>query len=215
MTVTRKRYLVLAAATIALLLASLPTLPAYADIVEQQKSVEVLQDDSQTMTIALNTQAVPVSRDDYSVTVFTIVQWPTADHTVTSQGDFGPRSCRGCSSFHQGDDFNPGGGTPVEVIADGIVLTSGWAGALGESVAVQHLINGQAVVTRYGHMQAGSLRVTPGQHIKRGTILGLVGDTGASTGNHLHFQLEFGGVPVNPMPWLIANVNVDRWGSNG
>lgn len=155
-----------------------------------------------------NTTRTIILRDTYVIKLYSLVQWPTSDHDITpGLGNFGIRHCRGCSLFHKGDDFNPGGGTPVEVVSDGVVISSGWAGALGESVAVLHSINGVTTVTRYGHMQSGSLRVTPGQKIKRGTVLGLVGDTGASTGNHLHFQVEIGGEPIDPMPWLLANVN--------
>lgn len=190
----------------------LPSAPATADIAAEGLALNPLG--SQTVTVEPTVAAPDATRDAYSVTVYTAVQWPTSDRDITQGlGNFGIRHCPGCSVNHQGVDFNPGGGTPVALVADGTVIYAGWDpfGALGETVWVQHTINGVPTVTKYGHMMNGSLQVYTGQVLKYGTTLGLVGNTGQSTGNHLHFQVEVGGVPIDPMPWLWANVNIDDW----
>ena len=74
------------------------------------------------------------------------------------------------------------------------------AGPAGTAVAIDH---GGGWVSRYFHLEAGSLRVGPGDGVEEGTLLGWMGKTGRATGEHMHFQLERDGVPVDPLP-LIA-----------
>ncbi len=137
------------------------------------------------------------------------IQWPFPIAVPISSG-FGPRiaPCGGCSSFHEGVDFTPGGGTLIQAIADGVVSQSDeiYYG-LGSYVVIDHQINGNLVQSFYGHMQRGSLRMTVGQVVKVGDIVGAVGSTGASTGNHLHLEIHVNGVPSNPFDWLKANAN--------
>lgn len=206
-----RRPLLLAAGALssAVFIGLIPTAPAAADLTVAAAAVAA--DESQSVTTSTLAAAPDASRPAFNVTIYTVVQWPTGDHTVSAVGDYGPRSCWGCSGFHEGDDFNPGGGTPVAVVANGTVIQAGWLGALGQAVTVRHTINGVTTDTLYGHMQAGSLRVHQGQRVDRGTTLGLVGSTGASTGNHLHFEVHVGGAKVNPMPWLHSHVNDWMW----
>ncbi len=72
-------------------------------------------------------------------------------------------------------------------------------GPAGTAVAVDH---GGGWVSRYFHLETGSLRVGPGDRVEAGTLLGWMGKTGRATGEHLHFQLERDGVPVDPLPLL-------------
>jgi murein DD-endopeptidase MepM/ murein hydrolase activator NlpD len=137
------------------------------------------------------------------------IQWPFPIAVPISSG-FGARiaPCNGCSSYHEGVDFTPGGGTPIQAIADGVVSTvanDSWG--LGSHVVIDHHINGQLVQSVYGHMQAGSIRVTIGQQVKVTDIVGLVGSTGASTGDHLHLEIHVNGVQVDPFAWLKKNAN--------
>jgi murein DD-endopeptidase MepM/ murein hydrolase activator NlpD len=70
-------------------------------------------------------------------------------------------------------------------------------------VIIDHVIDGELVSTRYGHMQYGSLKVKTGETVKVGQIIGLVGDTGHSFGAHLHFEvLQNGTTAIDPLPWL-------------
>lgn len=166
-----------------------------------------------------------VGRDGYSVTnlnttvssanagAFTndstaAVQWPFATGVPISSG-FGARqvaNCGFCSTFHQGLDFIPGAGTPIQIVADGVVSkVEQGGGALGYNVWIEHTINGQQVTSVYAHMVAGSIKVTQGETVKVGQQVGNVGSTGNSTGAHLHFEIHLNGVPVDPYPWLMAN----------
>jgi murein DD-endopeptidase MepM/ murein hydrolase activator NlpD len=137
------------------------------------------------------------------------IQWPFIIPVPISSG-FGPRRapCSGCTSFHEGLDFVPGAGAPIQAIADGVVsLVSVSNSAYGNHVVIDHVINGQKVQTLYAHMKYGSIRVAEGQHVKVTDIIGLVGSTGESTGPHLHFEVHLDGVPVDPFAWLKANAN--------
>ena len=97
---------------------------------------------------------------------------------------------------HNGVDIPAPYGTPIYATADGIVGRAQRLGGYGNYVEVEH---GNAIQTRYGHMS--SYIVAPGQQVKKGDILGYVGSTGRSTGNHLHYEVRIEGEPVNPMPF--------------
>jgi murein DD-endopeptidase MepM/ murein hydrolase activator NlpD len=136
-----------------------------------------------------------------------VIQWPFASSPISS--DFGARKapCRGCSSDHKGLDFTPGSGTPIAAAADGIVKeVNRSSGGLGTNVLIDHQIGGQLVTTVYGHMQAGSVPLVEGQTVSVGAMVGRVGNTGASTGAHLHFEVHIKGSAVDPYAWLTANV---------
>jgi murein DD-endopeptidase MepM/ murein hydrolase activator NlpD len=137
------------------------------------------------------------------------IQWPFPIAVPISSG-FGDRiaPCSGCSSYHEGVDFTPGGGTPIQAIADGVVsLVRADSWGLGTHVVIDHHIGGHLVQSVYGHMKVGSVRVTVGQEVKVTDIVGLVGSTGASTGDHLHLEIHVDGVQVDPFAWLKANAN--------
>ena len=138
-----------------------------------------------------------------------LIVWPVVSYDRRASG-FGPRSapCAGCSTFHDGVDFNPGAGTPVMSIADGVVvLATENGGGLGVNVEVQHNIGGELITSSYAHMQYGSLAVSEGQSVSAGQQLGLVGSTGQSTGPHLHLEM-FGadGVRFDGFAWLSARI---------
>jgi len=175
-------------------------------------SQDIVLADSQHLAVAADIPVTVPERDSYSVTVYDIVQWPVPVNTPIGS-DFGPRipPIAGASSFHKGDDFDAGYGYGIQSIANGVVTKAGEDGSLGWEVEITSTINGTNVVSVYGHMQAGSLRVSEGQTIKRGTVVGLLGSTGLSTGAHLHFEVHVNGTPVNPLPWLQANANVQDW----
>lgn len=97
---------------------------------------------------------------------------------------------------HNGIDIPAPYGTPIYATADGIVGRAQRLGGYGNYVEVEH---GNAIQTRYGHMS--SYVVVPGQSVKKGDVLGYVGSTGRSTGNHLHYEVRIEGAPVNPMPF--------------
>lgn len=127
------------------------------------------------------------------------IQWPFAVGVPITYG-FGMRD----GTMHEGADFVPGEGSPVQAIADGTVrIATEQGGAFGVTVLIDHEIDGQLISSRYGHMQYGSLQVTQGQHVKVGQFLGRTGNTGRSFGAHTHVEiLQNGTTPIDPIVWL-------------
>jgi murein DD-endopeptidase MepM/ murein hydrolase activator NlpD len=136
------------------------------------------------------------------------IQWPFATGVPISSG-YGERvACSYCSSNHQGVDFVPGLGAPIQAIADGVVReVNPGGGAYGVNVIIDHEINGEKVTSLYAHMLWGSPAVAAGQTVTVGQYLGDVGSTGASTGPHLHLEIHVNEKPVDPFVWLKANAN--------
>ena len=113
---------------------------------------------------------------------------------------FGVRS----DPFHAGAAMHPGidlagaYGTPIYATADGTVLRAGWnSGGYGNLIEIDH---GRGITTRFGHLSA--ILVQPGDHITRGQLVGRMGSTGRSTGNHLHYEVRIDGRAVNPIPFM-------------
>jgi murein DD-endopeptidase MepM/ murein hydrolase activator NlpD len=101
--------------------------------------------------------------------------------------------------------MNPGQGTPIGAIADGVVssVTAHDDGGLGVHVMIDHVVAGENVTSTYGHMLAGSAAVSVGQTVSAGQLIGKVGSTGQSTGPHLHLELHLNGVTaIDPYGWL-------------
>lgn len=103
---------------------------------------------------------------------------------------------------HNGIDFAVGTGTPLRAPADGVVSTAGWKGGFGNVIMISHYIDGQSYTTVSAHLS--SINVSPGQSVSQGQVIGATGNTGDSTGPHLHFEVHVGnyGNPVNPLPYL-------------
>ena len=186
-------------------------------------AVEPLLTEAQGFAVSPAVPTETTARDDYLVTradlgnyqayahladTFTNnpnnpVQWPFTVGVPISSG-FGYRSCSGCSTYHQGLDFNPGEGTPIQAIADGTVTEIGGPyGSLGVYAMIEHQIDGQRIVSLYAHMLEGSSPLSVGQQVLVGQLVGQVGNTGQSTGAHLHFGLLVNGTEaIDPYPWL-------------
>lgn len=131
------------------------------------------------------------------------IQWPFAVGTSMSS-PFGWRWGR----MHEGVDFTPGEGAPIQAVAGGVVRTATEAGgAYGVNVYIDHVIDGELVTTHYAHMQYGSLRVSAGQRVEVGDIIGLTGNTGRSYGAHLHFEVRYNDTAIDPLPWLEEHAN--------
>jgi len=126
--------------------------------------------------------------------------------------DFGWRSppCSGCSADHRGVDFVPGAGKPIYAILDGMVVESGFLGGYGYWVKLEHIVPNPGTnelenwETVYAHMQEDSIpeEVKVGAVVKKGEIIGRVGNTGMSTGPHLHFELRIEGEQIDPLPFI-------------
>lgn len=103
--------------------------------------------------------------------------------------------------LHAGVDIAAGGGQPIYAAADGWVASAGWRGGYGNYTCLSHgSYQGENLSTCYAHQSR--ILVSHGQRVTRGQIIGRVGTTGASTGNHLHFEVRLDGEPVEPEDWL-------------
>lgn len=122
--------------------------------------------------------------------------WPVSGR-ITS--DFGYRVFRGNRDFHTGIDIAVWYRTPVAATADGVVIAAGWLGGYGWAVKIQHA---EGWSTIYGHLSRYLVDV--GDQIKRGQIIGLSGNSGNSTGPHLHYEIRLNDVPIDP--WRYATV---------
>jgi murein DD-endopeptidase MepM/ murein hydrolase activator NlpD len=143
----------------------------------------------------------------YSVTNSGPIRWPFPVVVPISSG-FGGRAapCLGCSSYHQGLDFNPVEGTPFYSVADGEVIevnNDTWG--YGKWVVIRHQVGRKSFDSLYAHMIRDSTGVTVGQQVKVGDYIGRVGNTGTSTGAHLHFSILIDGEHVDPFKWLKDN----------
>jgi murein DD-endopeptidase MepM/ murein hydrolase activator NlpD len=104
----------------------------------------------------------------------------------------------GAAAYHPAIDIAAPPGRPVHATADGIVTQAADLGMLGNAVTLSH---GFGVLTRYGHMSR--LAVEPGQTVKRGDVVGFVGNTGRSTGYHLHYEVHVDGEAINPLAYIL------------
>lgn len=117
--------------------------------------------------------------------------FPVTNWNVTS--NFGYRWGR----LHAGTDVGVPEGTTVRASRGGQVVTAGWVGGYGNCVIIDH---GDGVCTRYGHLS--QVLVSVGQYVDQGEQIALSGNTGRSTGPHLHFEIRINGEPTDPLPYL-------------
>lgn len=112
---------------------------------------------------------------------------------------FGPRWGR----MHNGTDFAGPIGTPIYATADGVVTHASWSSGYGRLIKIQHDFG---IETRFAHLN--SMDVTVGQRVSRGDRIGAMGNSGRSTGPHLHYEVRVNGEPVNPMIYIRAGQDV-------
>jgi murein DD-endopeptidase MepM/ murein hydrolase activator NlpD len=134
--------------------------------------------------------------DKRSLYASTPAGWPVRGW-VTSP--FGNRTSpfSGILKFHEGIDVAAQTGTPVVAPADGVVVKAGFMTGYGNMVEISH---GYGIKTVYGHNSR--LNVQAGQRIKRGDVISYVGDSGSSTGPHLHYEVRLNNLPVNPARYM-------------
>jgi murein DD-endopeptidase MepM/ murein hydrolase activator NlpD len=101
-------------------------------------------------------------------------------------------------AMHEGLDIGATPNAPVQVTASGRVVAQGFDPRMGNVVAVDH---GYGLETQYGHL--AKILVKTGQNVKRGDVIGLVGNTGLSTGPHLHYMIKVSGHPINPQRYIL------------
>lgn len=123
--------------------------------------------------------------------------WPT-DGSVTSGFGWRASPWGGGNEMHPGIDIASNIGTPVVATADGTVVQSGWQEGYGNMVQIDH---GGGVATIYGHNS--QIAVSTGQQVKKGQIICYSGNTGISTGPHVHYEVRVNGVAVDPIRYLV------------
>lgn len=111
----------------------------------------------------------------------------------------------GLRKNHAGTDIAAPRGTPIHATADGSVKSVGRQGGYGNVVELSHI---DGITTLYGHMSAFKDDLKSGQKVKRGDVIGYVGSTGTSTGNHVHYEFRVNGEPQNPMAVELPQVGI-------
>jgi len=109
----------------------------------------------------------------------------------------------GSGRMHEGQDLAGDYGSPIFATADGVVTYAGWESGYGRLIKIEHAFG---IETRYGHLS--QIRVDVGQKVSRGDRIGDMGNSGRSTGTHLHYEVRLSGSAVNPMTFIRAANNV-------
>jgi murein DD-endopeptidase MepM/ murein hydrolase activator NlpD len=137
-----------------------------------------------------------------SVLTSTPTIWPVKGWLTAG---FGPRLSpfTGRKQMHEGVDISNTVGTPIIAPADGVVTYTGPLGGFGNVVSVDH---GHKISTFYAHLQQH--KVSQGQRVRRGDVIGLVGTSGRVTGPHLHYEIQVNEVAVDPTKYVIDQETV-------
>mgnify|MGYP003785635403 CR=1 FL=1 len=157
-----------------------------------------IEEEAKKKRASTKTTNIPSSRNALYVGTGKYI-WPTpGSYWVTSH--FGWRAKYG--RFHYGTDIGCATGTRIVAMADGVVTYVGWPGsnynwAYGKMIVINHYDGTQ---TRYGHLSAFNCHM--GQKVKAGQVIGYTGNTGRSSGPHLHFEIRVNGKHVNPMNYF-------------
>lgn len=120
-----------------------------------------------------------------------ILSWPTVGGRITSY--FGPR----WGTHHDGIDISGVSDRTIKASDSGRVVYTGWKGGYGNTVIIDH---GNGIQTLYGHLS--KITVSIGEKVAKGQKIGVMGNTGRSTGTHLHFEVQVNGVPRNPLNYV-------------
>ena len=141
----------------------------------------------------------------YRLAAFRVPLGMPLNSSVRFTSGFGYRNdpINGSGRKHEGQDMAGDYGTAILAPADGTVIYAGWEGAYGRLVKIQHAFG---IETRYGHLS--QIRVDVGQKVSRGDRIGDMGNSGRSTGTHLHYEVRLSGSAVNPMTFIRAANNV-------
>ena len=110
------------------------------------------------------------------------------------------------AKFHNGMDFSANIGTPVYATGDGVIKKAGWQSGYGKIIVVSH---GFGYETWYAHLNKYNVRV--GQKVVRGEVIGEVGNTGKSTGPHLHYEVHLKGKVVNPVNYYFMDLSAEEY----
>jgi murein DD-endopeptidase MepM/ murein hydrolase activator NlpD len=126
---------------------------------------------------------------------------PLSSLRITSPFGYRTHPITKVYKLHTGVDFSAACGTPIYATSSGTVIIASMLPAWGNRIEINHgIINGHFIVSSYNHLS--SFSVSPGDHVERGQVIGLVGTTGYSTGCHLHYEVLSNGAYTDPMAFL-------------
>lgn len=136
-------------------------------------------------------------RDQSVLLASTPSVWPVRGYLSATFGNrIDPFTAQ--KDFHPGIDISAPMGTKIQAPADGVVVSTGVQGGYGNAIVLDH---GNGIVTRYGHMD--SFEVKPGQRVRRGDVIGHVGNTGRSTAPHVHYEVWVRDQAQNPIHFIL------------
>jgi murein DD-endopeptidase MepM/ murein hydrolase activator NlpD len=152
----------------------------------QQEGLEsLLKSLEDQQNLLASTPAIrPISRD--------VNSW------ITSRFGYRKSPFTGRRELHKGYDIASRQGTPILATADGVVTFAGKKGLYGNFIVIDH---GHGMITRYGHCQ--KVLKKSGDKVKRWETIALMGNTGRSTGPHVHYEVHLNGIPVNPIKYIL------------
>ena len=166
-----------------------------------EEELEEMEKQSASIAAEINSYYASLSSTDvaYTYTGSGVFGWPLAiQGRVSSNFGYRIHPISGTRRLHAGVDIAAPAGTPILAAESGTVIrVQNLSTGYGHNVIVAH---GSNISTLYGHMS--SINVSVGQTVSRGQCLGGVGSTGASTGNHLHFEVRVNGSPVSPWGYI-------------
>lgn len=163
---------------------------------ELQTSLKEMQSDVEQLR-ARSARIEAFYKDRTLLLASTPSVWPARGYLSAS---FGNRRdpFTGQPDFHPGIDISTPTGAPVHAPADGVVVSAGVRGGYGNAIVVDH---GFGLVSRYAHLDR--FNVKPGQKLRRGDVLGFVGNTGKSTAPHLHYEVWVNDQAQNPIQYIL------------
>lgn len=188
--------------------ADLPTGEYEELIVEGWKSLDKLMREIYYASRSLDdTQDLAENKEEFSTVIPAI--WPidrTKLKDVSSLYGMRLHPRYGYWKMHEGVDLSAPKGTPVYATGNGVVVRASWQRGYGELIELNH---GFGYKTRYGHLS--KMYVSPGDSVTRGQVIGEVGNTGVSSGAHLHYEVRFRDKTVNPIHYFNKDMSPESY----
>lgn len=185
------------------------------ELIADQKELEALEKEARAEEVRLEKEIAKKEKEleelikaaQFANNGSYVYPLPSQYTTITSR--FGPRThpITGKYNNHSGADIAAPARTEIKAVQGGVVITSAYSPSLwGEYVVISH---GNGMTTLYAHMTRGSRKVKEGDVVSAGQVIGLVGTTGLSSGNHLHLTLTINGQKADPLTTFWPNVTFD------
>lgn len=180
----------------------------YADImVGTEKNMDALAHRMYGASLSLD-RIERIAKDKDSMIVYMPTSWPIEKSKVKHIGAFGWRlhPILHIRRMHYGIDLSGARGTPIYATGDGVVEGAEYGRGYGRQIIINHSFGYK---TRYAHLS--KILVEKGDKVRRGQLIGELGNTGLSKGPHLHYEVILSGKPVNPMNYLVQNVSPEEF----